>query len=111
MSHDAPQTYYQRHREHLLALAKVYRETRKEQMKMYWKKYYQEKKDILREKHRLYAQKNAETIKQKHRTIYYPRHQAKTKAEVVEAPVELNPTVEIPRWSMIITPGCTLTFD
>lgn len=99
------ETYYAKNREKQLALANKYRETHKQQQKEYWQKYYLDHKDELRIKRREYARKNAERIREKHRTIYYPRHQAKKKQDVVEAPVELNPTVEVPAWTMIVSKG------
>jgi D-lyxose ketol-isomerase len=100
------QTYYAKNRERQLALAKAYRDANKEKMKGYWKKYYQENKHTLKDKHREYVRKNRDVINRKNRTIYYPKHQAKKKEESPpEVPVDLNPTVEMPMWTMIVSPG------
>lgn len=107
------QSYYQRNRERQLELAKKYREANKEKMKDYWVSYYQKNKDTLKVKHRDYVRKNKDLINRKNRTVYYKRHQQKKKCEPVEPlPSVLSPTVEMPMWTMIVSPGDHLvTFE
>lgn len=117
MSEEKPQeTYYKRHLEKCRAKAKEYRDSHKEDYQTYWKQYYQENKDKLRVKHREYRRKNRDRLNRLHRTVYYPRHEAKKKNEIVnpipEQPVVLSPEVELPPYVMIISRGDhTITFD
>ena len=88
------ETYYSKNREKYLAKAKEYRNAHKENYQAYWKEYYLKHKAELLKKRAEYARKHKETIYQKNRTVYYPRHQAKKKGEVVEP---LPPSVPTPR--------------
>lgn len=107
------QSYYQRNRERQLELAKKYREANKEKNKDYWKDYYVKNKTVLREKHKDYVRKNKDVINRKNRTVYYKRHQQKKKDEPMDPlPSVLSPTVEMPMWTMIVSPGDHLvTFE
>jgi hypothetical protein len=101
-------TWYARNHEKALENAKKYRNENREKYKTYWKTYYELNKEKLKEKHKEYVRKNKDVINRKNRTIYYKRHQAKKKGlqdVVVEAPVELNPTVEMPMWTMLVSRG------
>ena len=112
-------TYYQRNRERLLAQATAYRLKHREKYREYWKTYYQENKKELIEKHRLYCIKNRDQIKARKRTVFYPKakkEKVKPKEPISETPtidqLVLNPTVEVPAFSMIISPGeHIVTFD
>ena len=100
------QTYYQKNRERQLALAKEYQKNNKEKAKRYWASYYATHKTELLAKRKEYARNNKDRIYRKNRTVYYPRHQKKKKGEPVEPlPPVLNPTVEIPASSLIVSRG------
>ena len=129
---DQKETYYQRNREKCLARANAYREEHKEKYQQYWKTYYEKKKQDILTQRKEYARKNKDKIYERNRTVYYPRHYAKKKGdrppkllkevkesvkkknsievlevgkEIIQDVSELNPTIILPQWTMIISPG------
>lgn len=105
---DTKETYYQRHRERLLAQATAYRIQHREKYQEYWKTYYAQKKEELLKKRKEYALKNHDKISARRKTVYYPKQKIKKEKIPEEKPIEvqeLNPTVELPQWTMIISPG------
>jgi hypothetical protein len=101
---DVKPTYYQINREKQLAQANLYQKSHRDQAKVYWKTYYLKNKEALKVKHREYVRKNKDRINAKQRALYYPRHQSKKKGEVV-TPIVPAPLVDVPVWTMKISPG------
>jgi hypothetical protein len=108
------ETYYSRNREKCLANSKAYLETHRDYYKEYHRAYYQANKQTMNEARRLYHIKHRQaqndqrkTTREKKKIVFYETNDE----PVVEIPIVLSCQEEIPRWSLVITEGCTLTFD
>ena len=101
------QTYYQKNRDRCLTNAKEYLEQHREEYKAYHREYYQKNKHAMNAKRREWQRKHRE----KTRVVFYERKPVAEVQKVLTQPIVLSPVEEMPRWSMVISEGCTLTFE
>ena len=100
-------TYYQKNRDRCLTQAKEYLEQHREEYKAYHREYYQKNKHQMNAKRREWQRKNRE----KTRVVFYERKPEEVVKKILTQPIVLSPVEEMPRWSMVISEGCTLTFE
>lgn len=100
-------TYYQKNRDRCLTQAKEYLEQHREEYKAYHREYYQKNKHQMNAKRREWQRKNRE----KTRVVFYERKPEEVVKKILMQPIVLSPVEEMPRWSMVISEGCTLTFE
>ena len=103
MSEEQKPSYYARHKEECLAKARAYQAAHKQKYSEYQKAYYQQNKDKMNAKRK----ENAAKYRQNKKPVFYQKKEP-VKSTV---PIVLSPVDELPRWSMIVSEGTTLTFE